>query len=103
MAAVIIIALVAGVFTGASVVWLVTRGQGRGDPVVMQSQGEIKARIDEALAQVQRLGAIFANAGQRAGLANWYCRTCWRRPGWISTGISSSRWGSMTVSARTSW
>jgi len=31
----------------------------------MQSQGEIKARLDEALVQVQRLGAIFANAGQR--------------------------------------
>jgi DNA recombination protein RmuC len=31
----------------------------------MQSQGEIKARLDEALAQVQHLGAIFANAGQR--------------------------------------
>jgi DNA recombination protein RmuC len=65
MAAVIIIALVAGVFAGASVVWLVTRGQGQGNPAVMQSQGEIKARIDEALAQVQRLGAIFANSGQR--------------------------------------
>jgi DNA recombination protein RmuC len=31
----------------------------------MQSQGEIKARLDEALMQVQHLGAIFANAGQR--------------------------------------
>ena len=31
----------------------------------MQSQGEIKARLDEALVQVHRLGAIFANAGQR--------------------------------------
>ena len=31
----------------------------------MQSQGEIRARLDEALVQVQRLGAIFANAGQR--------------------------------------
>src|SRR5579871_4243328 len=31
----------------------------------MQSQGEIKARLDEALVQVQRLGLIFANAGQR--------------------------------------
>jgi DNA recombination protein RmuC len=61
----VIIALVAGVFAGALVVWLVTRGQSRGTPAVMQSQGEIKARLDEALAQVQRLGAIFANAGQR--------------------------------------
>lgn len=31
----------------------------------MQSQGEIKARLDEALVQVQRLGAIFSHAGQR--------------------------------------
>ncbi len=61
----VIIALVAGVFAGALVVWLVTRGQGQGNPAVMQSQGEIKARLDEALVQVQRLGAIFANAGQR--------------------------------------
>jgi DNA recombination protein RmuC len=61
----VIIALVIGVFAGASVVWLVTRGQGPGNPAVMQSQGEIKARLDEALAQVQHLGAIFANAGQR--------------------------------------
>jgi hypothetical protein len=61
----VIIALVVGVFAGAFVVWLVTRGQGPGNPAVMQSQGEIKARLDEALAQVQRLGAIFANAGQR--------------------------------------
>jgi DNA recombination protein RmuC len=63
--AAVIIAMVAGVFAGAFVVWLVTRGQGQGDPAVMQSQGEIKARIDEALAQVQRLAAIFANASQR--------------------------------------
>ena len=61
----VIIALVIGVFAGASVIWLVTRGQGPGNPAVMQSQGEIKARLDEALAQVQHLGAIFANAGQR--------------------------------------
>ncbi len=61
----VIIALVAGVLAGAFVVWLVTRGQGQGTPAVMQSQGEIKARLDEALAQVQHLGAIFANAGQR--------------------------------------
>ena len=61
----VIIALVTGVLVGAFVVWLVTRGQGQANPVVMQSQGEIKARLDEALAQVQRLGAIFANAGQR--------------------------------------
>lgn len=63
--AAVIIALVAGVFAGAFVVWLVTRGQGQGNPAVMQSQGEIKARLDEALVQVQRLGTIFANAGQR--------------------------------------
>ena len=61
----VIIALVTGVFTGALIVWLVMRGQGQGTPAVMQSQGEIKARLDEALAQVQHLGAIFANAGQR--------------------------------------
>jgi DNA recombination protein RmuC len=61
----VIIALVVGVFAGAFVVWLVTRGQGQGNPAVMHSQGEIKARLDEALAQVQHLGAIFANAGQR--------------------------------------
>ena len=63
--ATVIIALVAGVFAGAFVVWLVTRGQGQGNPAVMQSQGEIKARLDEALVQVQHLGMIFANAGQR--------------------------------------
>jgi DNA recombination protein RmuC len=61
----VIIALVAGVLAGAFVAWLVTRGQGQGNPAVMQSQGEIKARLDETLAQVQHLGAIFANAGQR--------------------------------------
>jgi len=61
----VIIALVAGVFAGAFVVWLVTRGQGQANPAVIQSQGEIKARLDEALVQVQRLGAIFANASQR--------------------------------------
>src|SRR3984885_5196470 len=61
----VIIALVTGVLTGAFVVWLVTRGQGQGNPAVMQSQGEIKARLDETLAQVQRLGLVFANAGQR--------------------------------------
>jgi DNA recombination protein RmuC len=61
----VIVALVVGVFAGALVVWLVTRGQGQGNPAVMQSQGEIKARLDDALVQVQRLGAIFANAGQR--------------------------------------
>jgi DNA recombination protein RmuC len=61
----VMIALVVGVLAGAFVVWLVTRGQGQGNPAVMQSQGEIKARLDEALVQVQRLGAIFANAGQR--------------------------------------
>ena len=63
--ATVIIALVAGVFAGAFVVWLVTRGQGQGNPAVMQSQGEIKARLDEALVQVQHLGMIFANTGQR--------------------------------------
>ena len=61
----VIIALVTGVLTGAFVVWLVTRGQEQGNPAVMQSQGEIKARLDETLAQVQRLGLVFANAGQR--------------------------------------
>jgi len=61
----VIIALVVGVLAGAFVVWLVTRGQGQGNPAVMQSQGEIKARLDEALVQVQRIGGIFANAGQR--------------------------------------
>ena len=61
----VIIALVAGVLAGALIVWLVTRGQGQGAPAVMQSQGEIKAKLDEALVQVQRIGTIFANAGQR--------------------------------------
>ena len=61
----VMIALVVGVLVGAFIVWLVTRGSGQGNPAVMQSQGEIKARLDEALVQVQRLGAIFANAGQR--------------------------------------
>src|SRR5689334_12630007 len=59
----VIIALVVGVFAGALVVWLVTRGQG--NPAVLQSQGEIKARLDDTLTQVQRLGAVFANAAQR--------------------------------------
>src|SRR5689334_24045498 len=59
----VIIALVVGVFAGALVVWLVTRGQG--SPAVLQSQGEIKARLDDTLTQVQHLGAIFANAAQR--------------------------------------
>ena len=40
-------------------------GQGQGNPAVMQSQGEIKARLDDTLVQVQRIGAIFANASQR--------------------------------------
>ncbi len=61
----IIIALVVGVFAGAFVVWLVTRGQAQGSPAVLQSQGEIKARLDDTLTQVQRIGAIFANAAQR--------------------------------------
>jgi DNA recombination protein RmuC len=61
----VIIALVAGVFVGAFVVWLVMRGSGPGNPAVMQSQGEIKARLDETLIQVQHLSSIFANAGQR--------------------------------------
>jgi DNA recombination protein RmuC len=61
----VIVALVAGVFAGAFVVWLVTRAQGPGNPAVMQSQGEIKARLDETLVHLQRLGVIFANAGQR--------------------------------------
>jgi DNA recombination protein RmuC len=61
----IIIALVIGVLTGAFVVWLVMRGQDHGNPAVMQAQGEIKARLDEALVQVQRLGAVFAHPGQR--------------------------------------
>jgi DNA recombination protein RmuC len=61
----VVVALVVGVFTGALVVWLVMRGQGQGGPAVMQSQGEIKARLDDTHAQVQRLGAIFANASQR--------------------------------------
>ena len=59
----VIIALVVGVFAGALVLWLATRGQG--NPAVLQSQGEIKARLDDTLTQVQRLGAIFANAAQR--------------------------------------
>jgi DNA recombination protein RmuC len=61
----VIIALVVGVFAGAFVVWFVIRGQGQGNPAVMQSQGEIKARLDETLVHLQRLGVIFANAGQR--------------------------------------
>jgi DNA recombination protein RmuC len=59
----VIVALVVGVFAGAVVVWLVTRGQA--GPAVLQSQGEIKARLDDTLTQVQRLGAIFSNAAQR--------------------------------------
>src|SRR5436190_7159369 len=59
----VIIALVVGVFAGALVVWLATRGQG--NPAVLHSQSEIKARLDDTLTQVQRLGAIFANAAQR--------------------------------------
>jgi len=63
--AAVIISLVAGVLAGAFIVWLVTRGQAQASPAVMQSQGEIKARLDDALVQVQRIGAIFANASQR--------------------------------------
>src|SRR5712692_6571416 len=63
--AAVIIALVVGVFAGALVVWMVTRGLGQAAPGVMQSQGEIKARLEDTLAQVQRIGAIFANAAQR--------------------------------------
>ncbi len=85
------IALVAGVFTGALVVWLVMHGQGQGDPAVMRSQGEIKARLDEAPVQVQRLGAIFANAGQRGRAGELVLENSWRRPGWTSTGTSTSR------------
>jgi len=65
VAADITIALVAGVLAGAFIVWLFTRGQAQASPAVMQSQGEIKARLDDALVQVQRIGAIFANASQR--------------------------------------
>lgn len=61
----VIIALVVGVFTGAIIVWMVTRGLGQAAPGVMQSQGEIKARLEDTLVQVQRIGAIFANAAQR--------------------------------------
>jgi hypothetical protein len=61
----VIIALVVGVLAGAFVVWLFTHGQVQASPAVMQSQGEIKARLDDALAQVQRIGAVFANASQR--------------------------------------
>jgi len=41
----VIIALVVGVFTGAIVVWMVTRGLGQAAPGVMQSQGEIKPKF----------------------------------------------------------
>ena len=61
----VVVVLVVGVLTGALIVWLVMRGQGQGSPAVMQSQGEIKARLDDTLAQVQRLAAVFANASQR--------------------------------------
>ncbi len=64
--AAVIISLVAGVLAGAFIRGrLVTRGQAQASPAVMQSQGEIKARLDDALVQVQRIGAIFANASQR--------------------------------------
>ena len=56
----VIIALVVGVFAGALVLWLATRGQG--NPAVLQTQGEIKARLDDTLTQVQRLGARTSGA-----------------------------------------
>ena len=85
----VIIALVVGVFAGALVLWLATRGQG--NPAVLQSQGEIKARLDDTLTQVQRLGAIFANAAQRGRPANSSWRTSWKRREWTGTGTSSFR------------
>ena len=85
----VIIALVVGVFTGAFVVWLATGGQGHGNPAVMQSQGEIKARLDEALAQVQHLGAIFANARQRGRAGELVLEHL--STAWIGTETSNSR------------
>jgi hypothetical protein len=41
------------------------QGASSGEPVLLQSQGEIKARLDDTLNQVQRISAIFANAAQR--------------------------------------
>jgi DNA recombination protein RmuC len=61
----VVVALVIGVFAGALVVWMVTRGLSQESPNVMESQGEIKARLEDTLAHVQRIGAIFANAAQR--------------------------------------
>lgn len=63
----VIIALVIGVLTGAFVVWVAMRGQGQGQAPhgVVESQGEIKARLDETLQQVRQIGAIFTNASQR--------------------------------------
>ena len=49
----VIVALVAGVFAGALVVWLVTRGQGQVSPAVMPSRGENESRLDDTLVQVQ--------------------------------------------------
>ena len=63
--AAVIIALVIGVFTGALVVWAVTRGQGRAVPDALQTQAEIKLRIEDTFKQVQQISAVFANAGHR--------------------------------------
>lgn len=64
---VVITALVIGVFVGAAIVWLTARGQGpQTTPgVIMESQGEIKARLDSALTLVERMAAVLANSAQR--------------------------------------
>jgi DNA recombination protein RmuC len=65
--ATVIIALVVGVFVGAAIVWMTVRGQGgqAAPSVVLQTQGEIKARLEDTLVQLDRIAAVFANAAQR--------------------------------------
>ena len=63
--ATVIIALVVGVVTGASIVWMVLRGNGRAAPEVAQAQSEIRLRIEDTFKQVQQINAVFANAGHR--------------------------------------
>src|SRR6516162_6734562 len=62
---VVIIALVAGVFTGAIIVWMVLRGQGKAATGVSPEQSEIRLRVEDTFKQVQQINAVFANAGHR--------------------------------------
>ena len=62
----VIIALVVGVFAGALVLWLATRGQG--NPAVLQSQGEIKGSIDFTVCFVPAEDLLAAAYREHPGL-----------------------------------